>query len=122
IGPGAVDICEFTCDQVYAGQVQPGGCSDCGPGYWQTIMPGATADLPWDRLVYVRHTVEPPCATATGTCALGVPVAPSTAQSGTLTACATQGPTTGCAQQNVVTFTIDPTANAGPIELLERRS
>jgi hypothetical protein len=28
-GPGAVDVCEFTCDQIHAGTAAPGGCSDC---------------------------------------------------------------------------------------------
>jgi hypothetical protein len=118
IGPGSVDVCEFTCDQVYARQVTPGGCSDCGPGYSKTIAPGMSADIEWERLVYVRHPVDSSCANGTGTCALGVPVAASKMQTGVVTACASPNPTFSCAQPKMVNFTIDTTASDGTIELM----
>jgi hypothetical protein len=91
-GPGAVDVCEFTCELVYSGQVAPGGCTDCGPGYSGSAAPGASKDIVWDRRVYTRSTVDPTCGASGGvsqsaTCALGHAVAPSATQSGTISVC-----------------------------------
>ena len=91
-GPGAFDYCEFTCDQIYAGTVTPGGCSDCGPGYSGTAAPGETKDIVWDRRVYTGEYFNTDCrpsapTSAGATCALGHAVAPSAAQSGTITVC-----------------------------------
>jgi hypothetical protein len=91
-GPGAYDYCEFTCDQIFAGTVTPGGCSDCGPGYSGIAAPGETRDIVWDRRVYTgeyfNNDCRPSAPTPPGaTCARGHAVAPSAAQSGTITVC-----------------------------------
>jgi hypothetical protein len=118
IGPGGVDSCEFTCDQIYAGQRSPGGCTDCGGGVSQTVAPGATADIGWDRRVYALRTVEAGCAQATGSCAFGQAVAPMAAQLGVLTTCpADQQPTSSCLTPTSTEFTVDTTGDAATIDV-----
>jgi hypothetical protein len=120
IGPGAVDACEYTCDLVYKGMFSPELCTDCGGGYAKALAPGATVDIAWDRRVYVKHMVVPPCATRAGTCALGVAVATSSAQKGTLTVCTKTDLPGYCLERDrkAVPFTIDTTPKEGTIEVM----
>jgi hypothetical protein len=121
IGPGDVDVCEFTCDQVYAGQVQPQACSDCGPGYSKPIAAGATADIEWERRVYEAQMVRPPCSpSGTGSCAYGRSVAPTRTQAGVVTTCTGSVPmgVGGCPQPKMTSFTLDTTAGEGTIEVM----
>jgi hypothetical protein len=108
--PGNADVCEFSCDRVYAGLASPGGCTDCGGGVQETLAPGYVVDVSWDRRVYVEWAVDPLCAARAGMCALGIFVAPTSAQMGTVTTCpADQHPTASCLQPLVTSFTIDTT-------------
>jgi hypothetical protein len=127
IGSGAVNWCEVKCDSVYGGQPN-NGCWDCGPGYGAPLGSGMTADIKWDRRVYVAHTADPKCTgqTSGNSCALGQAVAPSRAQKGSLTVCSPPVPPTvdpgtigGCwaAPTTTMTFTIDTTKDEGMIEL-----
>jgi len=119
-GPGNVDPCGFTCDDVYAGRAIPGGCTDCGGGIVRSIAAGATTDLRWDRRVYAEAAADPACSPRAGPCALGVAVAPAASQTGTLTTCpADQHPTLSCLQPLVTSFDVDTsgpdaTINVGP--------
>ncbi len=87
IGPGQADYCEVSCDTVYDGY-QNWGCSDCGPGYGDTLNAGATVNISWDRRVYVEHVAPASCTgNADGNnCALGKLVTAAQV-SGTLTVC-----------------------------------
>ena len=62
IGPGSADVCGFTCDEIYAGHVTPGACSDCGGGDFKSLAPGDVADIAWDRRVYAPSTRSTPLA------------------------------------------------------------
>jgi hypothetical protein len=118
IGPGSVDGCGFTCDEVYSGHVTPGACSDCGGGDFLSISSGASGDIPWDRRVYIRHDVDAACSTQTGTCALGFAVAPTTAQHGALTWCPVdQHPTGSCLAPMATEFTVDTTGADATIDV-----
>jgi hypothetical protein len=118
IGPGGADACEFTCDQIYAGQAVPGGCTDCGPGVSKEIVPGYVVDVAWDRRVYARHTLEPACSKATGTCALGTAVAPTASQLGALTTCPlAQHQPFSCAAPTTTEFTVDTTSAEATIDV-----
>jgi hypothetical protein len=110
-GPGNADTCELSCDKIYAGLAVPGGCTDCGGGVQRTLAPGYTVDVPWDRRLYVERAVDPQCsANASGMCALGIAVAPTTTQKGTVTTCPVdQHPTGSCLQPLITTFTVDTT-------------
>jgi hypothetical protein len=116
ISPG-VDVCEFTCDDVYAGRGSPGACSDCGPGYSAAVAPGTTKDFVWSRSVYEAHMADVACGKGTGTCALGRPLAPSATQSGTLTACGAAIQFGSCADPKTTRFSIDTTASEATIEM-----
>jgi hypothetical protein len=117
-GAGNVDACGFTCEQVYAGQVVPGACTDCGPGIVKTIAPGGTAEIRWDRRGYVGQSVVPGCAPAPGSCAAGVAIAGAPAQAGSLTTCPSdQRPTGSCLQPKLTPFTIDTTGADAVIEV-----
>jgi hypothetical protein len=110
IGPGSADVCGFTCDEIYAGHVSAGACTDCGGGDFTSIAPGDTANIPWDRRVYVRHELTAMCTPQTGTCALGIAVAASAAQQGAITWCPSdQHPTGSCLAPMVTEFTVDTT-------------
>jgi len=116
--PGNADVCEFSCDQVYAGLVVPGGCTDCGGGMQKTLAPGYVVDVPWDRRAYVERAVDPLCSTRTGMCALGIFVAPKPAQKGAVTTCpADQHPTASCLQPLVTNFTIDTTGAEATLDV-----
>jgi hypothetical protein len=119
-GPGPGDTCEFTCDQVYVGQVAPGACSDCGNGVSAALGPGMTADIQWDRRVYSETTINPQCTggAATGSCAYGTRVAPAASQAGVLSVCTSMTGLSGaCSSSDTVAFTIDTTQSAGTIEV-----
>jgi len=117
-GPGNVDACELSCDQVYAGGVTPGGCTDCGGGVQRSIAAGATADVGWDRRVYVEQAVDPGCSTAGGMCAFGIYVMPAPNQTGRLTTCPIdQHPTASCLQPTVTSFQVDTTGAAATIDV-----
>jgi hypothetical protein len=129
-GPGAVDICEFTCDRIYAGTSLPGGCTDCGGGYSGRAAPGASADIVWDRRVYTSHTYDPACFPSTvppmsTTCALGRAIAPSATQSGTITVCPGEIMLSNCREPGTgrpiesrkVEFTVDTTGTEAVIEV-----
>jgi hypothetical protein len=120
IGPAAVDLCAFTCDEVYAGRAQAGACSDCGIGNGAGLAPGMTFDQPWDRRAYTETEADSRCTTggATGPCALGTRVAPVASQAGALTVC-TDGSNctvTGGASEKVA-FTVDTTKGESTIEV-----
>ena len=121
IGPGGIDSCGSTCDQIYGGQVPASGiCSDCGPGGARTLATDEVFDLDWDRRVYSAHPIDPICVPNTvGVCAFGTAVAPSTTQLGVLTICAAEQrrPTGGCAAPKPIEFTMDTTSAAGTIEV-----
>jgi hypothetical protein len=118
IGPGGVDTCEFTCDQIYSGHNTPGGCTDCGPGVSKTLAPDGTVDVPWDRRVYERHTLAPPCSTATGTCALGTAVAQNAMQLGAVTACPSdKSMPFACTAPLTTEFTVDTTGAEATIDV-----
>jgi hypothetical protein len=114
IGPGPANGCEFTCESEYKGPVQA-ACSDCGPGVGAALPAGGTVDIAWDRRVYVAHTADPQCVGGqTGvSCALAQPVAPTSAQQGTLTVCTTStnngycGASSGGGSTKDVAFTAD---------------
>jgi hypothetical protein len=118
ISPGSADVCGFSCDEIYSGHVAPGACSDCGPGDFLSIAPGDTANVPWDRRVYLNHEVSASCApSGQGTCALGVAVAPSATQAGALTTCPDdQHPTGSCLAPKVTEFTVDTTGADATIQ------
>jgi hypothetical protein len=120
IGPGDVSFCGFTCDSFYSGQIQE-GCSDCGPGVGDSLPPGATADIQWDRRVWTGYTPDPQCVEGMMglMCSLGSAVAPVATQDGALSVCA-QGSLAGagyCSSTNTMTFTIDTTKSEGTIEV-----
>jgi hypothetical protein len=118
IGPGSVDVCGFTCDEIYAGHVSPGACSDCGGGDFKSLAPGDVADIPWDRRVYAAHTLDAACSTQPGTCAFGFAVAPSSAQLGVVTSCPVdQHPTGSCLAPVANEFTSDTTGAAATIDV-----
>ena len=118
IGPGAVDTCEFTCDQIYSARAAPGACTDCGPGVSKALPPGGTVDLPWDRRVYAKHALAPPCSMATGTCAFGTAVAPTPMQLGAVTTCPTDKHMPfSCAAPVTTEFTVDTTAAEATIDV-----
>lgn len=129
-GPGAVDTCEYTCEQVYAATAAPGLCTDCGAGYVGTVAPGASGDIVWDRRVYTAYAFDPACRTPSGitpgpgaTCALGHTVAPSATQSGTLAVCPGTVYPRFCSVNNkqvafsTVEFTVDTTGAEATIEV-----
>jgi hypothetical protein len=117
-GPGPEDVCEFTCDRVYAGMVQGGACSDCGNGTSEALGPGTTADIHWDRRSYQETMTDPQCSSgSTQPCALGTSVAPLAAQTGVLTVCTNPSPTGFCSTSDTVSFTIDTTQSEGTIEV-----
>jgi hypothetical protein len=121
-GPGNADICEKSCDVVYAPMTDcPGFCTDCAAGSLATIAPGATDDIRWDRRVYVPKVPESACLNSGcpigGNCALGIAVAPKSAQTGTLTICTDpNGVGVSCGSSRTVSFTIDTTSQEGTIE------
>ena len=118
IGPGSVDVCGFTCDEIYAGHVTPGACTDCGGGDFVSIAPGDAADVPWDRRVYAEHTIDAACSTQPGSCAIGFAVAPSPTQLGVVTSCPLdQHPTGSCLAPRSNEFAIDTTAADGTIDV-----
>jgi hypothetical protein len=121
IGAGPEDVCEFTCDRVYAGMVQGGACSDCGPGYGAPLGPGMTADIHWDRRAYEETMTDPQCSGGfTQPCALGSSVAPVASQSGVLTVCTATALGAGyCASANQGTFpfAVDTTQSEATIEV-----
>lgn len=117
-GPGGVDVCEFTCDQVFSGRNAPGACTDCGGNTGQTLPPGASADVAWDRRVYAQRPAGPPCSQGTGTCAFGFAVAPAAAQAGVLTTCpADKHPTATCQAPTTTAFTVDTTGASATIDV-----
>ena len=118
IGPGSADVCGFTCDEIYAGHVTPGACSDCGGGDFKSLAPGDVADIAWDRRVYAEHMLDAACSTQPGTCALGFAVAPSSAQLGVVTTCPmNQHPTGACLAPVASEFTIDTTGAQATIDV-----
>jgi hypothetical protein len=121
IGPGPEDVCEFTCDNVYACKAGQ-SCSDCGPGYGAPLGPGMTADIQWDRRTYVETRTDPQCVVqcngSSPTCALGTSLAPSASQAGVLTVCTSTSLGAGsCATSEMVSFAIDTTQPQGTIEV-----
>ena len=120
IGPGAVNTCEFTCDELYAGTAGP-ACSDCGSGLGADLGPGVTADIKWDRRVYVAYTPDPKCTPVMqgASCALGHAVAPASVQKGVLTVCSdpTAGQVGFCSTAGSipVSFEVDTTQNQATI-------
>jgi hypothetical protein len=124
IGPGAVNSCEFTCEEQYKGPVQ-NGCSDCGPGMGAIVAPGATVDITWDRRVYEGHAADPSCVMGMANvgCALAVSVAPEKMQAGVLTVCSAPGPGLGtnpggyCSATMDYSFTADTTTAATTIDI-----
>jgi hypothetical protein len=118
-GPGAVDTCEFNCEEVYGGQ-EDGACSDCGGGEGAALAPGATAAIKWDRRVYVAFMSDPACTRGVPeSCALGEPVTSSSAQKGVITVCTATGLDGAgyCETTETVTFTLDTTGTSGTIEV-----
>jgi hypothetical protein len=128
-GPGSVDSCEFTCDRVYQSLSSPGGCTDCGAGYVGSVAPGNVTDIVWDRRGYVRHTIDDECSPGHGgqTCALGLSVTPSIAQTGTITVCdgdffevstCVQTGTSTPLPERTLPFTVDTTGADGTIDVM----
>jgi hypothetical protein len=124
IGPGQANSCEFTCQSVYQGDVQP-GCTECQAVY-ATLDAGATLDILWDRRVYTEHLADPSCVGGMTDvyCALPIAVAPTNAQAGQLTVCSGDagpwwaGAAGGhCSPITTVTFTLDTTGGDGTIEV-----
>jgi hypothetical protein len=89
IGPESAERCGFTCTETFMGGVQPGGCTDCGPGYVQMIDPGATREITWDRRMWVPGPIEQACSEQLkgSACAMGVLVT-APAINGTIEYCA----------------------------------
>jgi hypothetical protein len=117
-GPGNVDVCEFSCDQIYTTFATPGGCTDCGAGMQRTVAAGATADIAWNRNVYVERAVDPACTPKQGMCASAIPVAPVTSQQGTLTSCPIdQHPTGSCLSATTTSFNVDTTGSEATIDV-----
>jgi hypothetical protein len=123
IAPGPTDGCGFSCTAVYAGMTGS-GCSDCGGGTGDPLVPGATVDVPWDHRVYTEIQVDPSCKNASAPeCALGEVAAGSATQKGTLTVCtggasAGGGPSGYCVGSKMVGFTVDTTQSSGTIEVM----
>jgi hypothetical protein len=114
-GPGGATFCGYTCEQVYSGTVP--GCSDCGRGAEGSAPPGGTGEIPWDRRVYVSHTIDSACARFPGeVCALGKAVAGVQAQRGTLQLCENTL-AAGCNNPRYVLFTVDTTGSEATIEI-----
>ena len=115
-GPGNVDACELTCDDIYMGLATPGGCTDCGGGTLRSVAAGATADVAWERRGYVERTVDPACSSKQGMCASAIAVAPVTSQQGTLTTCPIdQQPTGSCLQPTTTSFDVDTTGSEATV-------
>src|SRR5262249_1890589 len=124
ISPGPADLCEVNCDQIYAG-AENNGCSDCGPGYGDSLAPGTTVDIPWDRRVYMEITADPKCSghPSGNDCALGA-LAGAAVSTGTPTVCndGLGSPTGGsgyCSTQaeQMVRFMFDPSKDDPTIDV-----
>lgn len=72
ISAGQVDSCELDCASVTPETPAP-GCSDCGPGVGALLEPGATVEIPWNRLSYAERAYVPSCSgnPFVQTCGLG---------------------------------------------------
>ncbi|HEY7375405.1 MAG TPA: hypothetical protein VIF57_24820 [Polyangia bacterium] len=132
-GPGSVDFCELTCEQIYTGPWFPGACTDCGAGVSGSAAPGASGDIAWDRRVYSALTFDPACrydktlpgGNGSSTCASGHAVAPAATQAGTITICpgrltlsTCMDPATGkTIDQRKVEFTVDTTGSDAVIDV-----
>jgi hypothetical protein len=124
IGPGGLSSCDYTCDQVNAGDAAP-GCGDCGDGVSDDLGPGVTADIQWDRRVFVASTSDAMCTAGgeTDPCAQGTAVAPTTAQTGVLSLCADglvapMGDVGACSGESTpLSFTVDTTKAEATIEV-----
>jgi hypothetical protein len=121
IGPGAVDLCEVTCDALYAGKASY-PCSDCGPGTGANLPPGFTVNITWDRRTYTEYTPEPMCTPIAGAkCALGTAIGNDSMQQGILSVCsdADMQPDGYCSGAGTVpiNFAVDTTKDEGTIEV-----
>jgi hypothetical protein len=120
--------CSLKCDDVYDGKgttVEP-GCADCGPGMGETLAPGATVDITWDRRVYVAHSIDGTCGDIAGTnCALPVVIPLLEAQTGVLRVCADSKtpediggvPGVCSGEEEMVNFTVSTLGDEATIEV-----
>jgi hypothetical protein len=117
--PGAVtDTCGFTCDDVYAGHVTAGACMLCSTNGFQSVAPGDTANVSWDRRVYRTHQADVACTPAPGPCALGIAVAPTTTQLGALVTCpAGESGMVSCLAPKAQEFTVDTSGAEATIDV-----
>lgn len=117
IGAGSGDFCEVSCDAVYQGAGN-WGCSDCGPGSGEPLLPGASVVIDWDRRVYIPHEAPAACSGHEdgNSCALGLPVGNAT--SGTLTYCLGADSQGGCSDgSEAISFTMDLALSTVSIEI-----
>jgi hypothetical protein len=136
--PGGIGKCEISCDQIYGGTPSSGGCSDCGPGDYLTLLPGEKTTITWDRRIYVEHMAPSECTDfeaffekyypelteeeraswSGGDCALGNRVDATTITTSTLSFCETEPHRDGvCDNSETITFPLDLMLNEVPIEL-----
>ena len=111
--PAGVDPCGFDCSRALSGTTDLSlSCSDCGPDFFQTVAPGATTTVSWNRRLYREVTLPIEC-THLGSpynCALGEDAGSAPLQA-TLSICY-DDPPTSCSKKSTIPFTLDPTQSS----------
>lgn len=119
IGEGNADFCAVPCELVYDG-FENFGCSDCGPGQGEPLMPGTEVSIDWDRRYFVEHDAPPACTghPDANSCSLGIVARPGEVTSGRLLVCPNDTPSGYCfGEDESVPFTLDLGQNGLVIEV-----
>jgi hypothetical protein len=116
--PSGVDPCGFDCSPALSGTTDVSrGCSDCGPDVFQTVAPGATTTISWNRRLYREVMLPIECTRLDSpySCALGEDAGSAPLQA-TLSVCY-DDPATSCAKVSTIPFTLDPTLPSIELEV-----
>jgi hypothetical protein len=114
-----VDPCGFDCSLALSGETQLSlGCSDCGPDLVQTIAPGKTTTISWNRRLYHEVTLPTECTRLESPypCALGEDPGSAPLQAA-LSLCYVDDPTTSCSKTSTIPFTLDPTQSSIEVDV-----
>ncbi|RLB46780.1 MAG: hypothetical protein DRI90_27020 [Deltaproteobacteria bacterium] len=111
--------CGATCEQAYDGIDISSCTTDCGFGVYETLEPGTSVVIEWDRRAYEPHEAPTECTglSAVAHCALGMRVDDGTIVEAVLEVCPTEPWGGQCTPSDEVVFPIDLSASEAAVEV-----